>query len=305
MANQNASETNTIRWYGLLGVLVMAVLVMAVLVMATAAGIAYAETSSIERSESIDLRTDDWLTVFSNKESLQSVEITGNLSAVRLPPVSHYPAKSINMTSHAQGRYSITLTFSLPSEYNVAVIVNQGNGTRREIASYYFSSGKFMLTIDLNFSAPDPAIVHSSSVGWGDFASWTSRFGAAFPFWVKLLYAVLAVQFVAVGYKWIRFENEARQEKSSVSRFDRGNLLYLWSDIIYKLLLTSFLAIAAVMSGQFVLLSVLKFMFLAQVDMLNLWDLYVLGFAAGIAVIAYCFKFLLHKSFDLNPLFED
>jgi len=300
MTSDNASGAKTIRWSGVLGILVMVMIAAA-----TTAGLAHAETSSIERSESIDLFTGDWLRVFSNKESLQSVEITGNLSAVQLPSVSHYPAKSINMTSHAQGRYSVTLTFSLPSEYNVAVVVDQGNGTRRQIASYYFSSGKLILTIDLNFSAPDPAKVHSSSIGWGDFASWTSRFGAAFPFWVKLLYAVLAVQFVVVGYKWIRFENEARQEKSSLSRLDRGNLLYLWSDIIYKLLLTSFLAIAAVMSGQFILLSVLKFMFLAQVDMLNLWDLYVLGFAAGIVAIAYCFKFLLHKSFDLNPLFED
>ena len=300
MGDQNASETKTIRYWGILSIFVMVILATAM-----TTGLAHAETTSIERSESIDLRTGDWLSVSSNRESLQSVEITGNLSAVQLPSVSHYPANSINMTSNAQGRYSVTLTFSFPSEYNVAILVNQSNATRKEIASYYFSSGQLVLTIDLNFSAPEPAIAVTHSVGWDDFANWTTRFGAAFPFWVKLLYAVLAVQFAAVGYKWIRFENDARQDKSSVSRFDRGNLLYLWSDVLYKLLLTSFLVIAAAMSGQFILLSVLKFMFLAQVDMLNLWDLYVLGFAAGIAVIAYCFKLLLQKSFDLNPLFED
>jgi hypothetical protein len=129
--------------------------------------------------------------------------------------------------------------------------------------------------------------------------------GLLFRFGSKLLYAVLGIQFVAVGYKWIGFENDARRDKSSMSRFDRGNLLYLSSEVLYKLLLTAFLVIAAAMSGQFILLLVLKFMFLAQVDMLNLWDLYVLGFTAGIAVIAYCFKLLLQKSFDLNPSFED
>jgi len=90
-----------------------------------------------------------------------------------------------------------------------------------------------------------------------------------------------------------------------LSRFDRGNLLYVWSEVLYKFFITAFLVIAAVMSGQFILISVLKFMFLAQVDMLGLWDLFVLGFAAGIAAIPYGFRVCLEKSFDLKPLFQD
>jgi hypothetical protein len=300
MVNQDASQNTTIRSWRILSVFIILVLATALTM-----GVAHAETTPVERSESIDLRTGDWLSVSSNRESLQSIEITGNLSAVQLPSAPRYPANSFNMTSYAQGHYSITMTFSFPSEYNVVILVNASNAARKEIVSYYFSSGQLLLTIDLNFSAPDPVIAGTHSIGWGDFASWTTRFGAAFPLWVKLLYAVLGFQFVAVGYKWIRFENDARQDKSSMSRFDRGNLLYLWSEVLYKLLLTALLVIAAAMSGQFILLSVLKFMFLAQVNMLNLWDLYVLGFAAGIAVIAYCFKLVLQKSFDLNPLFQD
>jgi hypothetical protein len=300
MVDQDASEVIAIRCWSILGIFIIVVLATAM-----GTGLAHAETTSIERSVSMDLSTGDWLSVSSNRESLQSVEITGNLSAIKFPSTEHYPANSFNTTSDAQGSYSITLTFDFPSEYNVVIVANQSNATRKEIVSYYFSSGQLVLTIDLNFSTPDPIIAGAHSAGRGDFANWTARFGAAFPFWVKLLYAVLGIQFVAVGYKWIRFENDARRDKSSMSRFDRGNLLYLSSEVLYKLLLTAFLVIAAAMSGQFILLLVLKFMFLAQVDMLNLWDLYVLGFAAGIAVIAYCFKFLLQKSFDLNPSFED
>jgi hypothetical protein len=110
---------------------------------------------------------------------------------------------------------------------------------------------------------------------------------------------------VFVGYNWIGFENATREEESQVSKFDRGNLLYLWTEVVWKFLLTAFIVIAVVMSGQFVLLSVLRFMFLVQVNMLNLWDLYVLGFAAAIAGIAYVFKLAFEKSLDLKPLFQE
>jgi hypothetical protein len=90
-------------------------------------GVAHAESKPVERSESIDLRTGDWLSVSSNRESLQSIEITGNLSAVQLASAPRYPANSFNMTSYAQGHYSITMTFSFPSEYNVVILVNGSN----------------------------------------------------------------------------------------------------------------------------------------------------------------------------------
>jgi hypothetical protein len=278
---------------------------MLVLATGLTTSLACAETTPVERSESVDLHTGDWLSISSDRESLQSVEIIGNLSAASFPSALRYPTNSFNLTSYAQGQYSLRLTFDFPSEYNVFILVHNSSALRKEVNSYYFSSGGLLLTVDLDFKAPDPISLGSNATGWDCFANWTTRFGDAFPLWVKLLYAVLAIQFIAVGYRWIRFENESRQDKSSMSRFDRGNLLYLWSEVFYKLLLTAFLAIAATMSGQFILLSVLKFMFLAQVNMLSLWDLFVLGFAAGIAVIAYGFKLCLEKSFDLKPLFKD
>jgi len=284
---------------------ILSLIAMLVLVTGLTTGLAFAETTPVERSESVDLHTGDWLSVSSDRESLQSAEIIGNLSALSFPSALQYPANSFNLTSYAQGQCSLRLTFDFPSEYDVFIMVNDGSAIGKEVNSYYFSSGGLLLTVDLDFKAPDLVTLGSNATGWDYFAGWTTRFGDAFPLWVKLLYAVLAIQFIAVGYKWIRFENESRQDKSSMSRFDRGNLLYLWSEVLYKLFLTAFLAIAATMSGQFILLSVLKFMFLAQVNMLSLWDLFVLGFAAGIVVIAYCFKLCLEKSFDLKPLFQD
>jgi hypothetical protein len=300
MVNEHASEATTaISWR------ILTVITMLVLATGLTTGLACAETTPVERSESVDLHTGDWLSVSSNRTSLRSVEIIGNLSAVIFPSALRYPADSFNLTSYAEGHYSVRLTFDFPSEYDVIILVKESNEARKEVDSYYFSSGGLLLTVDLDFTALAPTTLGSHAVGWEDFTSWTTRFGDAFPLWVKLLYAVLAIQFVAVGYKWIRFENEARRDKSSMSTFDRGNLLYLWGEVVYKLFLTAFLMIAATMSGQFILLLLLKFMFLAQVKMLSLWDLFVLGFAAGIAAIAYGFKLCLEKSFDLKPLFQD
>jgi hypothetical protein len=300
MVNEHAGQaTAVISWR------ILCVITMLVISTGLTTGLACAQTTPVERSESVDLHTGDWLSVSSNRQSLQSVEIRGNLSAASFPLGLRYPASSFNLTSYAEGQYSVMLTFDFPSEYDVVILVNDSNAARKEVNSYYFSSGGLLLTVDLDFVAPDPVTLGSNATGWDYLANWTSRFGDAFPLWVKLLYAVLAIQFIAVGYKWIGFENEARRDKSSMSRFDRGNLLYLWSEVLYKLFLTALLAIAATMSGQFILVSVLKFMFLAQVNMLSLWDLFVLGFAAGIAAIAYGFKLCLEKSFDLKPLFQD
>ena len=186
MLNQDASQSTTIRSWRILSVLIMLVLATALTM-----GVAYAEATPVERSESIDLREGDWLSVSSNRESLQSIEITGNLSAVQLPSALRYPADTFNMTSYAQGQYSITMTFSFPSEYNVVILANASNAARKEIASYYFSSGQLLLTINLNFSAHDPGIAGTHSTEWGDFASWTTRFGAAFPLWVKLQFQIV------------------------------------------------------------------------------------------------------------------
>lgn len=275
------------------------------LVMALSVGLAQAQATSIEPSESIVLHIGEALSVSSTRHSLQFVEIRGNMSAATILSSANYPTDTFEFTSKDLSSYSLRLTFTYPTEYEVLISVSEISGANRQKASYYISSGELLLVIEADFTAAESVRPLTSASAWDSFISWTALFGDAFPLWVKLLYAFFAPQFMVVGYKWIRFENSVREEQSFVSRFDRGNLVYLWSDVICKFLLTAFLVIAAVMSGQFILLSVLKFMFLAQVNMLNLWDLYVLGFAAGITGIAYAFRPVFEKSFDLKPLFQD
>jgi len=250
------------------------------------------------------LSTGSWFLASSDRESLELVQIEGNLSSVRFLSAEQYPTDSFSMTSDAEGGYSVRLTFNHPSEYRVSIAAVESNGTRREEFSYYLSSGQLLVLVELDFKSSATTAGYVSRGAWESFVDWTTRFGDAFPLWVKLLYVFLGVQFTVVGFRWIRFENRLGGD-SLPPRFDRGNLLYLWSEIVWKFLLTSFLAIATAMGGQLILLSLLKFMFLVQVSMLSLWDLYVLGFSAGIAAIAYVLKLLLEKSFDLKPLFQD
>lgn len=283
----------------------LCVLVAVVLVTGLVTSLAYAETSSVERSESISLHTGEWLFVSSNRQSLQLVEIRGNLSATMFSSPPSYPTNRFNFTSNSEGSYSIRMTFSYISEYDVTISVRTSSGASQDKASYYVSSGQILLAIDLDVKSPDPVTATASLNAWDSFMGWTTRFGDAFPLWVKLVYLLLGVQFVAVGYKWIGFEKSAREGDFAASIFDRGNLLYLWSEVLCKLLLTAFFIIAAAMGGQLILVSLLRFMFLAQVSMLSLWDLFVLGFAAGITAIAYAFRLCLEKSFDLKPLLQD
>jgi hypothetical protein len=264
-----------------------------------------AQATSLERSESIVLSTGDWFSISSNRESLQLVEIRGNMSAARFSSAGAYPTTAFNLTSDAPAHYSVQLSFGYPTEYTVTITLKPTDGATQEEPSYYVSSGELLLTVDMDFKTRDTIAPASSSSIWDSFSSWTTRFGDAFPLWVKLLYVLLGVQFLAVGYKWTKFENMRRGEDSLLSKFDRGNLVYLSSEILFKFLLTAFLIIAVAMGGQLILLSVLNFMFLAPVKMLSLWDLFVIGFAAGITMIAYTIKLCLEKSLDFRPLFQE
>lgn len=137
---------------------------------------------------------------------------------------------------------------------------------------------------------------------WDSFVGWIGRFGQAFPLWVKALYFTLGVQFSAVGGIWIA--RESRKKEAAGQRLDVGDKAYLCFDVLYKYLVVSFAAILAIMGGELILLFVLRFLFLASVDLLSLWDIFVIGFAIGAIVIVYL-RFALEKAFDLKPLEEE
>ena len=117
---------------------------------------------------------------------------------------------------------------------------------------------------------------------------------------MKGLYLALGLQFFVVGALWIA--RESKRKESAGQRLDLGDKGYLWLDIVYKFLVVSFAAIIAIMGGELLLLFVLRFMFLASLDLLSLWDLFVIGFAAGAIVIVYLIRFGLEKVFDLKPV---
>ncbi len=151
--------------------------------------------------------------------------------------------------------------------------------------SYYVSGGTLELDVSAYFNPRpiDIAAVAPLISPWDSLVDWFGSFGQAFPLWVKALYLLLGVQFLAVGGLWIRRETASRE--GTAQRLDGGDKAYLWLDIVYKFLLASFVAIVAIMGGELILLFVLRFMFLVSINLLSLWDLFVVGFAAGAVII--------------------
>jgi hypothetical protein len=203
--------------------------------------------------------------------------------------------------------YQLRVLFDHPSDYSINLDVRQGGTNAVENStSYYVSGGSFELDVTAYFvaNAPDAAGAPLSSLSpWDNFANWMGSFGQAFPVWVKVLYLLLGFQFLAVGGLWIR--RASGRKEAATQRLDAGNKAYLWVDVAYKFLLTSFVAIVAIMGGELILLFVLRFMFLVSLSLLSLWDLFVIGFALGAVMIVYMLRFILEKAFDLKPLEDE
>jgi hypothetical protein len=255
------------------------------------------------RTESVQLNVGDSLVIRSDHLAIQQVFVEGNLSAAQLTKPNQYPANNFELQAVTSGSYDVRAIFSQTTDYNVYLLVEQGGTTSvQNSTSYYISGGTFELDVSAYFN-PRPvdisAIVPSISP-WDSFVHWVGSFGQAFPLWVKALYLILGVQFLAIGGLWIR--REAASREGTAQRLDSGDKAYLWLDIIYKFLLASFVAIVAIMGGELILLFVLRFMFLVSLDLLSLWDLFVVGFAAGAIIIVYLIRFTLEKAFDLKPV---
>jgi hypothetical protein len=238
--------------------------------------------------------------------SIQQVFIDGNLSVANITQPPQYPTNNFEITASTPGLYQIRVIFDQATSYNVNVFVRSsqpsiaGNST-----SYYMSGGSLELDLTANFNPnPDTSIASVPSISpWDSFTGWMNSFGQAFPVWVKILYLLFGVQFFAVGGLWIR--RESKRKERTAQRLDLGDKAYLWLDVTYKFLLTSFVAIVAIMCGELILLFVLRFMFLATFNLLSLWDLFVVGFAAGAVIIIYIVRFSLEKGLDLKPMGDE
>lgn len=244
------------------------------------------------------------MAVQSDRSSIQQVFAEGNFSAANLTKPTHYPGNDFEIQASNPGRYELRVIFDYPSDYQVNLLTkSSGASSSNNNTTYYLSGGAFELDVNATFSARPseiPSIVTPPISPWSSFVGWVGRFGQAFPSWVKVLYMVLGLQFFGVGGLWIRRETKRKEE--TAQKLDLGDRVFLWLDVAYKFLAVSFVAIIAIMGGELLLLFVLRFMFLASLDLLSLWDLFVVGFAAGAIVIVYVIRSTLEKAFDLKPV---
>jgi hypothetical protein len=260
----------------------------------------------ITRSQDVQLNVGDSLVVASNRMSIERVLVEGNVSYAGIKKPSQYPADSFAISAYSPAIYLLVISFDFQSDYQIRLFVQAPNGSMISNSStYYISNGPFELDVKVSFSprANATSIAAPSTSPWEGFVSWLDKFGEAFPMWVKLVYLAFGIQFFSVGGLWIRRETSKRE--TGVQHLDTGDRAFLWTDVAYKFLLVSFLTIIAIMGGEVLVLFILRFMFLASLDLLSLWDLFVVGFAAGAVIIAYLTRFTLEKAFDLKPVEDD
>jgi len=264
--------------------------------------IVLADQQPITRAQEIQLYARDSLIIMSDQNSIQRVFLQGNLTAANITKAL-YPTNEFELTALDPGVYDLRVLFDLQTDYKVNLYVQTSNQSRiANNTAYYLSGGPSELDVKATFIArPRSApMVMPSESPWESFINWISKFGQAFPVWVKLLYFALGIQFFAVGGLWIRRETTKRE--SGPQRLDFGDKAFLWLDIAYKFLLASLVAIVAIMGGELLILFILRFMFLVSLDLLSLWDLFVVGFAAGAVIFVYLIRFTCEKILDMKPV---
>jgi len=119
------------------------------------------------------------------------------------------------------------------------------------------------------------------------------------------LYSALGLQFGLIGYRWIRFEDERRRIEKHLPPLDRGNKAYLWTDILFRALLTGFVLCIVVMIGEAIIVLVAQNLFFVTLSFVSLLDFFSLFFVAIIALLIYIGREAMDRFLDLKPLMED
>ncbi len=254
--------------------------------------------------ENVNLYSGNKLIVSSDQAAIKSVTVRGNLSAARIPNVS-YPAKNFTLTTNTTQLYTLNVWLSYPSPYQTAIIIKDpSSGSSSHFTDYYVTGGDLNLTVYASFQTP-PSTGTGAPIGWSSFFGWFSQFGSAFPFWIKILYTILGAQFAFVGYRWIKFEDEKRRVEGHLPPLDRGNKAYLWTDIVFRTLLTGFIISLALMVGEILVVSVAQYLFLVNLNLFSLVDFFSLFFVAVLGTLLYLTREGLDRFFDLKPMMED
>ncbi len=263
-----------------------------------------AHSQAISPQESVSLYTGDLLMVKSDQPSIQRVVVRGNLSAASISNVT-YPARDFTLTSNATELYSLNVWLAYPGPYTTSILLrNPGDGSTVELPSYYVSNGDLNLTVIAVFETR-PGTGPGAPLGWASFTDWIGQFGGAFPLWVRILFLVLGVQFAFVGYRWVKFEDERRRLEGHLPPLDRGNKVYLWTDIIFRALVTAFAISLAVMVGEVIVIFLAQYLFFVELSLVSLLDAFSLFFLAILASIIYLGREGLDRLLDLKPIMED
>ncbi len=269
------------------------------LLLVTTISSGHSTTSSPQ--ENVNLYTGQKLIVQSNQPTLQSIFVRGNLTAASISNTT----KSFTLTTNSTQQYTANVLFSSSSAYTTSIIINDpSSNSNSQYTSYYVSGGGLNLTVFASFQ-PNPNAGSGTPVTWSSVYGWFFAFGNAFPLWIKILYTILGAQFAFVGYRWIKFEDERRRLEGHLPPFDRGNRIYLWIDVVFRILLTGFIISLAIMIGEVLVIAVAQYLFFVNLNLFSLVDFFSLFFVAAFATLVYLTREGLDKFFDLKPIMED
>jgi len=248
----------------------------------------------------VTVRPGDTIHVSCTRPALQSVYAHGNLSQVELNLPTSYPTSQLSMIAIDSGSIDLTISFEDQQDYRIDISTGTESGNVHDVDTYYLSSGQFTLEIEISILSSPAKAREFQIPSRGDFSDWLVNFGRAFPLWTKLLYVFLGFQFLFVGYERISFNDQRRRDRK-LRPLDFGNKIYVWIDVIFKFLLTCLAVTAVLMVGQVIILTILRTIFLAAINLPSIWNLFVLGFLAVITLSSYLLRTIMGHKFDLAP----
>ncbi len=252
----------------------------------------------------MNLYTGSTLIVRSDQPAIQRIVVRGNLSAASVSSVS-YPAKNFTISSNATEVYIINVWLTYLGPYTTSIIAKDAkDGSNSKLPSYYVSSGDLNLTIITSFqTAPNQGT--GAPLSFSSFYDWVAQFGGAFPVWIKVLYLALGLQFAFVGFRWVKFEDERRRLEGHLPPLDKGNKVYLWTDIAFKTLLVGFAISLTLMVGEVLVIMITQYVLLISISLISLVDFFSLFFVAVLGTILYLAREGMDRFLDLKPMMED
>jgi len=93
--------------------------------------------------------------------------------------------------------------------------------------------------------------------------------------------------------------------QSSEHSSPSSNKIYLWIDVVFRILLAGFIISLAIMIGEVLVIAVAEYLFFVDLNLFSLVDFFSLFFVAALGTIIYLAREGLDKFFDLKPIMED